>query len=100
MHAFVQHAVMGNDVGGIAGHEQTPDVRVDKQQVFGQITAIHFGHDHVGQQQVDRTAVLMGQADSCGCQNPLNFCSFARTDDMLLGQAREIPEAWGEQGLK
>ena len=43
-------------IGGIAGHEQAFDIGIDGEQVFGQVTAVHLGHDHVGHEQVDGAA--------------------------------------------
>ena len=55
--------MVGNDVGRIAGHEQALEVRIEGQQVFGQIPAVHLGHDHVGHQKIDFACVLPGQAN-------------------------------------
>ncbi len=61
VHAFVQHTVMGDDVGGIAGHEQPLEIRIVGEQIAGQLPAIHLGHDHVGHQQVDLPPVFKSQ---------------------------------------
>jgi hypothetical protein len=47
--AFVQDAVVGDDVGRIAGHEQAAlEIGVIAQQVLGQVSAVHLRHDDVG----------------------------------------------------
>ena len=33
------------------------------QQVFGQVSAVHLGHDHVGHEQVDLADIFPGQSD-------------------------------------
>ena len=49
------------------------DVRIDGQQVFGQVAAVHLGHDHIGHEQIDAAGVFLGQADGLargsGCQH-------------------------------
>ncbi len=37
MHAFVQHAVVGDDVGSVAGHEQSLEIRIVGKQIAGQL---------------------------------------------------------------
>ena len=39
--------------GGEAGDEHDPDIGVDRARFLGQLDAVHFGHDDVGQQQVE-----------------------------------------------
>ncbi len=52
-HAFAQDAVLDDDVGGVAGHEQTTDVRADGHEVPGQATTVHLQFDHDGHKQFD-----------------------------------------------
>ena len=58
-----QHSVAGNDIGSIAGHEQEFDAGIPGQQIVGQVTAVHPGHDHISQQQIDAVGVFPGQVD-------------------------------------
>ena len=55
--ALVQHAVMGDHVVVVARHVQHTQVRNLDLQLPGQLFAVHFGHHHVGQQQVDGAVV-------------------------------------------
>jgi hypothetical protein len=63
LNPFIQHAVMSDDVGRVAGHEQALEIRIKRQQVFGQVPAVHLGHDHVGHEQVDLAGMLPRQTD-------------------------------------
>ncbi|HEU5087347.1 MAG TPA: hypothetical protein VFT99_07870, partial [Roseiflexaceae bacterium] len=47
---------------GIAGHKHDPHTRVNRAHSFGQATALHFRHDHIGHQQIDRQAAMVDQA--------------------------------------
>ena len=37
---------------GIAGHEQDPEIRTGGPDPLGQFPPVHFGHDHVGDDEV------------------------------------------------
>lgn len=60
--ALLQHTMMGNDVGGVAGHEQLFEARAQQEQAPGQITSVHFGHDYIGHQQMNPTGILHYQS--------------------------------------
>jgi len=51
--ALVQNAVVGNGIGGIAGHEQSFDCVMRRKQVKSQIPPVHFGQDGIGEQQMN-----------------------------------------------
>jgi len=53
IYPFIQHTLVGDDISGIAGHEQPFELRGAVKEVVGQIPAVHLRHDHVGDQQVD-----------------------------------------------
>ena len=61
--ARVQYAVVGDDIGRIARHEQAFEVRIQGQEIFGQVPAVHLGHDHIGHEQMDFTGVRLRQSD-------------------------------------
>ena len=58
--------MVGDDIGGVAGHEQAVQAGEQDAQVVGQKSTVHFGHDHIGHQQLDRAAVLAGKTDGLG----------------------------------
>jgi len=69
--------VVGNDIRRIARHEQTLETRIEGKQFFGQLPAVHFRHDDVGQQQMNLSGVLFRQLDglargACG-QHPISL---------------------------
>ena len=53
--------MVGEGVGRVSGHEQTPDFRIERQQPLGQFTAVHLGHHHIGHEQLDLPGVLPGE---------------------------------------
>ena len=59
---FLQHSLVGDDIGGVAGHEQVLHPRPNRQQPVGQFTAVHFGHDHVGDEQLDVRVFVRGHS--------------------------------------
>ena len=59
---FVQYAVMDDDVGRVSGHEKDLQPRVHAHKLQGQILAVHLGHHHIRDQQVDLPVVFPGQA--------------------------------------
>ena len=63
MNAFVEHAAVGDDIGGVARHEQALEARPQGFELLPQVAAAHFGHHHVGHQQVDLAGVLSRQLD-------------------------------------
>ena len=63
MHPIIKYPVVGDDVGRIARHEQTLHVRIEGEYLLGQLPAVHLGHHHVGNEQVNLLGVLLGQTD-------------------------------------
>ena len=56
----------GNDVGRVAGHEQAFDCGMAQGQFAGEVAAVHAGHDDVGEEQVDRAGMGIGEGDGFG----------------------------------
>lgn len=50
VYPLVEHAVMSDDIGGIAGHEQPFEVWADEIESVSQFLAVHTGHDDIGHQ--------------------------------------------------
>jgi hypothetical protein len=57
---LVQHTAVGDDVRSVAGHEQGLDIGAELLHLIGQFPAVHHGHDHVGDEQVDAAGMLPG----------------------------------------
>ena len=55
-----QKAVIRNGVVGVTGNKENLDVRPYRAQLVGQFRAVHGGHDHVGNQQVDSFRIILG----------------------------------------
>ena len=56
--AAQQHRIVG-----IAGHEQHARRRPATHDELGQLAAVHARHHHVGQQQIDRFAIALGDLE-------------------------------------
>ncbi len=63
-HILIQYAVMSNGIGRMARHEHPFKLRVNGQQSLRQNVAVHPGHHHVGQEQMDLAVAFPGQTDS------------------------------------
>jgi hypothetical protein len=64
LHVRPKHAVADDSVVGVARKIQHFGRRPLGHDDFGQLAATQVRHDHIGQQQVDRTLVLRAQAQS------------------------------------
>jgi len=53
MNLFIEKAVMRNDIGCLAGHEDVPESRFEATQFVSEVFAVHSGHHDIGNQQVD-----------------------------------------------
>ena len=66
---------MDTSIVGVSGHEQHFGAFAQLAQPLGQIAAAHEGHDHIGQQQVNRPLVLNSDPESfgsmMGCQHAI-----------------------------
>ena len=49
------------DVVGVSRHEENSEIRVERNEMLCQLPAAHAGHDHVCQEQVQRSCLLRGQ---------------------------------------
>lgn len=58
-HVRFQEAVMGNTIGGMSGHVEHPQVGLSPGKQLGQLPAVFFRHDHVGQEQIDGALLLI-----------------------------------------
>ncbi len=62
--------MIGDGIGRISGHEQVLEIRVEGLQPLCHFTPVHFGHDHVGEEQANLAGVCLGQAHGliwCAC---------------------------------
>ncbi len=55
--AGIQQSALGDDVRGVAGHEEHADVRVARGHLFGQVASAHLRHDDIREQQIDGPVV-------------------------------------------
>lgn len=53
---------MADDTSRIPGHEQDFEVRIEFKQLIGKISTIHFRHNHIGNNQMNVSRVVPGQA--------------------------------------
>jgi len=58
--ALHQQAPLGDDFPGVAGHEDCFEVGARAQELGLEFLAVHPGHDHIRQQQVNGARVLLG----------------------------------------
>ena len=49
VNALFQFAVVGNDIGSIAGHIEASDAGMNMFDTIGQLPAVHLGHDDIGE---------------------------------------------------
>jgi len=63
MDPLVEDPVMGDDVGGIAGHVNYPEIGVDGKDLLRQLPAVHLRQDHIGEQQGDPAIVAPDDLD-------------------------------------
>ena len=59
----MEDAVVGNDLGGVAGHEQESEIRSPGRYFFTEVAAAHVRHDHVGEEQINLARILIGKAE-------------------------------------
>jgi hypothetical protein len=52
--------VVDDRIVGVPGHEQDLQVGAGRGQPLGESTPVELGHDHVGQDEVDRPEMLLG----------------------------------------
>ncbi len=62
-----KNAVGDDGAVWIAGHVEDFHVRTESAQFFGESAAAHAGHDHVGQEQIDRCFGFGGDGERGGC---------------------------------
>ena len=60
---FAADALANEGVVGIAGDVEEFDLRPESQQSLNQLGAAHSGHDHVGDDQMNRLAILLAEAN-------------------------------------
>ena len=76
VNAVIQDPVMGNDIGRVSGHEKGFDFRISCVKPAGQVSSVHGGHDHIGDQEIDPAG--MGLCQSFG------FARCGRGQDTLM----------------
>ena len=59
MDALIQHPMVGDDIGCISRNEQPLEFRIEGEQVFDQVPAVHLGHDHIAHDQVYISCMLL-----------------------------------------
>src|SRR5689334_16677023 len=64
--AVGQGAVLGEDRFGVAGHVEHGNAGPPLLDVGGDFVAHHLGHDHVGEEQVDRAGMGLREVDRFG----------------------------------
>jgi hypothetical protein len=84
IHAVFEYAPMGDHVGRIAGHEQGFYIRVEGVYPIGQIAAVHFGQDRVGDEYLDFPPVLIGTAYFVPIRNNIFLPSIFCIDNPVL----------------
>ena len=73
---FCKHAAIGNDIGRVAGHEETFQIRAESLHTFLQFPSVHSRHDHIGDKQCNLAVIFLGQPDRLErrlCGNHANF---------------------------
>ena len=63
---FIEDAMMGDDIGGVARHEDDFELRVECEELLGEFAAIHFRHDHITDEQVNAVLILCGDVEGLG----------------------------------
>ena len=53
VHVGVEDAAVGDDIGGIPGHEQHFQARDPKSQLLGKFPAVQLRHYNVGDQEIN-----------------------------------------------
>jgi hypothetical protein len=53
LHARIETALMRNGMARIAGHVENAKLRPQVLSATAEFAAVHAGHDHVGEQQID-----------------------------------------------
>lgn len=61
--AFVKYAMMGNNIGSITGHEEGFNPWPLFPDFFTESFAIHIGHDHIGDQEVNDPIVVLNKRE-------------------------------------
>src|SRR6476469_10446825 len=61
-----EDAVGVDGLAAVARHEHHPDPGPKAPQAPRELAAVHAGHDHVGQEQIDRALVAFGDPERSG----------------------------------
>ena len=61
---LIEYAVVGDDIGRVAGHKQGFYGWVDLVDLFRQLLPVHAGHHDIGQQELNSVRLLFEQPES------------------------------------
>ena len=75
--------VVIEELGCKGGHEEHLRLALDRAQQVGELPPVHPGHDDIGQQQMNRSSVSLG--------DPQRVFSVRRLEDMVAFSRKDIP---------
>ena len=58
-------AASSDRFAGVTGHEEHSHTREPAEDPLGEVEPVHLRHDQIGEQEVDRPVVVLGQPEGC-----------------------------------